>query len=257
MILDMNAHIFANSPDSRVAVMLVNAVKNCTADTQYTNLMFETDFFGKDSYVLGMENPLIAICDALYEAGVSGGDLTAFAEEYGLFDSDDNATFLQAAVDKMTGVAGGYGGYDGEDQYGSYVTLPAKNVIPRSDTSRTPVIVLLSDFMMEDNHPPLFGVNDSGTNYWSVCMRNQAQRFADAYPNGILLPVWFRGDFTGKNLESIPGLATAWDGWMADNVAPYNYASRGWNYTKITAPATYPAALAAFKINFDAGAAKP
>ncbi|MDR1800746.1 MAG: hypothetical protein LBQ95_02750 [Lachnospiraceae bacterium] len=77
-----------------------------------------------------------------------------------LYSEDDNSQFLAAAIDKMKS---------------------------RFDKSRTPVIIVISDFMMDQDPKGTFYT--PVPNYWSTCMKQRANEYYNAFANGYLLMV--------------------------------------------------------------------
>lgn len=163
-VLNLSAHVLEKYEGSRVAVMGMNGClqgRNSN-NVKSTNIQIETDFVGIEGYDSTISN--------------------AYSSEP-MFNYDDNATFLRAAVEKMGKVYSNspitYGGIT-DSTSGNYV--PQKKVIPRIDKSRTPVIVMISDFQ------DLKKADDSPSQMWPG-MKQCASDFLREFPDGIFLTV--------------------------------------------------------------------
>jgi hypothetical protein len=99
------------------------------------------------------------------------------------FRFDDTALFMQAAVDKMRGYGTGYGGSGPKLPGGK--SVPRKYLKPRVDTSRTPVIILISDFQFGMGKVPGLP-GESGD--WNL-FDTEVKKFKSAYPRGIFLSI--------------------------------------------------------------------
>jgi len=212
IIRDMCGHIFENYPGSRFALLGMNTnplydMANYY-DPAYAYVQFETDF-GTDTSVV---------------ADIFGANADS---EYA---GDDVAIFLGAATAKMQGLTPSFGG-------NGTGTLASSIAYPRADQSRTPVIVLISDFQI--NIGP-GSWNNSGTDYWANCLGARADDFADAFDDGILMTL--RMDTRRNMFEPEQFGSAVFDELMAEHVAPYKSGSAvhgstarydaGWRFVK-------------------------
>jgi|GEM_PF-4868076 len=151
-ILYMTQQVIANYPGSRVAVMGLNCSQNIMDDPRYLNLQVDSPFVGDQ---------------AGYESIINGA--YAPPNDVMLDAQDDDAQFLHAAIDKMLG--------DDSYLYGTLAKVQ-RRVVPRDEPKHIPVIVLISDWQMTYTTP-----------YWSSSLYREATRFANEFPDGILLTV--------------------------------------------------------------------
>ena len=233
LIMEMCKHVFDNYPDSRIAVMGLNAYPSNYNDPRKVNLQYDTPFVDSSGYT--------SVLGAAFDKDPAWPD-------------DDNAQFLRAAIDKMQGDTSVLYGEDvGND--GSN----AKRVVPRNtqDPNRIPVIVLISDFQARDDHEsaPL-GQNYSGRRYWAECMKEQSDRFANAYPNkGILLTVrldHIRNE--GAGVEN-PYKGQLYDNYMRTYVSPAG--RNGWGFVSLAYTEPPKEALKAVRNFFNASVPPP
>ena len=231
LILEMCQHVFANYPDSRIAVMGLNASRSNYNDPRKVNLQYDTSFVGASGYA--------SVIAAAFDKAPTNHE-------------DDNAQFLRAAIDKMKGDASVIYGQDVGN--GSN----AKSVIPRDiqDPDRIPVIVLISDFQARDGTETAnLGQNYSGRRYWAECMKEQSDRFASAYPNkGILLTVRF-DHIRIDNSFANPYVGSTYDNYMRTYVSPAG--RNGWGFVSLAYTKPPKEGLKAVKDFFNASAPPP
>jgi hypothetical protein len=143
LVLQMSQKVFENYPGSRVAVMGMNCTENIQYVPQYTVLQIDTPFVGPADYA------------------------TTIANAYALtplYAQDDCPMFISAATDKLSG--------DTSITYGTDTSYPRK-AIPRTDFARTPVIVMISDWISTAQEAVLSSLN----------------RYHEALPDGIFIGV--------------------------------------------------------------------
>ncbi|MDR0416799.1 MAG: hypothetical protein LBH76_05705, partial [Propionibacteriaceae bacterium] len=155
----LSRKIFDDYPDSRIALMGMNANARSREDPRHVYLQVDTDYADKSQYSSVIEN-------------------TFSVAPYMRFD--DLGMFLQAAFDKQNGSATKYGGAltPYPDQGGK--DAPEKTVIARKNFDRIPVIVFISDFQYGMGKPP----GGRWEHFESV-----ARSFKYRFSNGILLLV--------------------------------------------------------------------
>jgi len=248
VMLDMADYVLNNYPESRVALLGMNTsgystsppfpttwAWNCSNNPGHTYLQLQTDFLNSAQFT--SQRPSI---------------VTAFNSAIA-FTADDNSTFLRAGVDKMMGLSNSYG-------YAIPFSGYSRNIVPRTGpdlAERIPVIMHLADFMMYE--PTNQYWNNSGTNYWSVAMKTQADRFAAAYPNGVLQTVRIDhafntngslnpGDPFWPGFPIYPFNTSAYTNLMTTYVSP---AGRDhWGFTIVTHNTSYQNALSDIKADF-------
>jgi hypothetical protein len=192
LIMEMSDFVMENYPGSRISVMGHNAMSgNSSTNTpDYLHLQYDTPFVGSDEYK--------AIIKTSLGADPSQSD-----------SDDDNAQALAAAIDKMAA--------DTSVLYGNKYkdTKKQKRVIAReADAQNIPIIVLVSDFQYDTTDP-----------YWEEALKVQAERFAQLYPEGILMTV--RTDHSHNGSYK----STDHDAVMEKNVAPLQI--EHWSFTSI------------------------
>jgi hypothetical protein len=230
LVMKMSEHVFANYPDSRVAVMGLNAVSSNTNAAERTFLQFDTPFVGASGYSSVISKTLNGNVRYMYS---------------------DNAQFLRAAIDKMKG--------DASVLYGGRSVTP-KNVVPRDElgAGRIPCIVHISDFQMR--------LQEGGwgayplTDYWTDAMKGQADRYAKDFPNGILMTVRLDHKYTIKAISPPSSIApdgpvnsfsnAPYDNLMTANVSPAGRAK--WRFTKLAHTDNATAGLNKVKSAFNA-----
>jgi len=230
IIMDMSEHIFANYPGSKISLMGCNLAgvtspsgsNTSSRDAGWLCIQVDTPFVGPESY------------ESVVQA--------TFAQDP-LFISDDNAMFLRAAIDKMSGNQGitpvQYGGYLPTDLRASIAGVPVGEpayVIPRdtSDPSRIPVIVMIADFHYYDSD-----------NFFQYVLQPQAARFHALYPDGRLLVI--RTDHA-ENDASIERSGPPADWRMTKFLSPQTVAAppdgrANWAFAKIGYAEAYMTAL--------------
>ena len=217
LLLELSRDVFDIYPDSRISVMGLNTGileepipsyimvgGNNSNNPDALFLQVDTPFVGKADYVATIEN---AFAWDKEEDGV-------YVDRLSYFNSDDNAQFLAAAVDKMIGddtkpygsdcppnPEGYYNSYPGNEGYltnGDFdpSRLPGDgpyhvNARAPGDMDRTPVIVLLSDFQINfyDEYGELTSSPMNVPDYWEVYMKDQSDRYYGACPDGVLMTV--------------------------------------------------------------------
>jgi len=242
IISDMCDHIFNNYPGSRFALLGMNTNPLLDManyyDTSSAHVQFETAFGTDTSAIAGI---FAANADSTY-AG------------------DDVAVFLAAATAKMKGLSPSYGGGNG--------TVASKINYPRTDQSRTPVVVLISDFQINDvtdatSTPGYWPWNNCGlaygSNYWANCLGAEADAYAAAFGDGILMTL--RMD-NRRNMTETPFFSSAkFNALMANHVAPYMDGSKavqgsqarydaGWRFVKADYNDPYAVTVEKFKSVF-------
>ena len=199
LMMDMSEFVFDNYPESRVALLGMNTgpnsgtyslINNCTDNPDYSYIQLQTDFLD----------------EAAYQAALPSIQ-TSFAAPV-TFNYDDNAQFLAAGINKLKGLSTTYGSSLG----GSY----PKPLIPRTDRSRTSVIVHISDFNMTEKttaatNKYINNKTNPQEGYWSATMQRQADAFASAFPDGILMTVRLDHDFQGNFHNATISPSTGWD----------------------------------------------
>jgi len=202
MIRDMSNTLFATHPGSRISVIAANAGPNLANGNNnnpaFTNLQMDTSFVDVAGFTPAFEASLLSLSAPVYQY-------------------DDSAQFLRAAIDKLAG--------DDSVLYGSNNMSLAKNVNVRSTFTNIPVIVMISDFQMSEP-------------YWSDAMKAQADHFSALYPHGILLTV--RLDHDQADQTGIYS-GTAYDDLMEQYLAPAG--RKGWAFKSIGHNTLYADAL--------------
>ncbi len=202
LVAGLRSGIFANRPESRIALLGLNCPsnvgmsQNCTNDPTLLKLHYDTAFQTKSAY------------DTAQEAAMTQ-PLQGFA-------NDDPAQFLNAAIDKIKGLNTQFGS-------GTYSnTLTGRDELT---SDRIPVIILISDFEVTETADPDY--NNSGQNYWSTVMKNLSDRFDADVPNGILLTVRLDSFMSNYDFQS-----AAADNRMTNYLSPAGRAAEGWRFTK-------------------------
>ncbi|MDR0849794.1 MAG: DUF11 domain-containing protein [Propionibacteriaceae bacterium] len=158
----LSQQIFTDYPGSRIALMGLNANDRNTAKTGNTYIQVNTDFVGPDQYSSVIQN--------------------AFTQ-YPAQTFDDISVFMQAGIDKLHGENNQYGGLTA---WGT--TAPTSWTQGRTDQTRIPVMVVISDFEIGMGN---FGSSATGPTTggnWAT-VTAQATRFKSLFSNGILLAV--------------------------------------------------------------------
>ncbi|MDR1816573.1 MAG: DUF11 domain-containing protein [Clostridiales Family XIII bacterium] len=211
-ILAVCARVLEEYPDSRVAVMGLNSSGSNTGDPMYTNLQVDTDFVAADRY------------EEVIATAFEGG---GYPPNVG---QDDNATYIRAAREKLQG--------NTWTSYGGYSMPPNQHVNPRADRSRTPLIVHISDFEIDD--PPDYTSSFGG--YWRMksayphsltdSLNARIIEYRQAYPDGIYIAVrtdhydhydahpQFRSPYYNQLMAGTAGLSDLWS-WMSINMNNY------------------------------------
>jgi hypothetical protein len=156
----LSQQIFAAYPGSRIALMGFNSNDRNTSQKGDTYIQVDTNFVGPSDYVSVIQN--------------------AYAS-YPYLTFDDISVFMQAGVDKLRGAAVTYGG--NASKYSTEPAAPAVTIKPRTDKTRIPVMVVISDFEIGMGN---FGVNPVTGGSWSTVTQS-ATNFKTEFPHGILL----------------------------------------------------------------------
>jgi hypothetical protein len=170
-IENLSQRIFEAYPGSRIAIMGLNSAGPdydlVTVDPKYTYLQIDTDFVGPDQYASVLQH--------------------AF-DTPPAFNGDDNSTFLRAAIDKLSGnTATQYGGGANPSTANpNPATVPAKKVLPRTNTTRTPMVIMISDFILDYRRD---GYNNTAAYSQWAQFNSQVDRFKSTFSNGILITV--------------------------------------------------------------------
>ena len=216
VMLDMCDFVLSRYPDSRVAVMGMNAVGMNNRPTE-SFIQFQTDFLDPSQYKAKLP------------------DIQAAFNIAPRNTTEDLVSFLKAAYQKMTGQT---------MPYGSASVGGVNNTIPRGGKDvdeRIPVIMLISDFQIPSTQLK--------SEYWSYYMKTQADNFATKYKNGVLHTVRF--DHSGNHAGGNAVYSTAqYDGYMTKYVAPAGRSH--WRFTKVDRNTHYTDALTAIKGDFAA-----
>ena len=213
VMLDMSDFILDNYPNSRISVMAMNST-GMTDNPVNTYIQLQTDFLDKTQFAAA-RNSIVSAFDVAPKN-----------------HTEDLVSFLKAANQRMdSNQAFTYGNKAGG----------AVNTIPRSDKTRTPVIIMISDFQI----PLTQSVGSQ--NYWSSLMNVQSARFKDNSPGGILLTVRLdhAANTTGPN--SVYSDATH-DLRMREYVSPRGQPN--WGFTKVSYGTSYTEALRKVKSDF-------
>jgi len=233
IMLNMSEYIFSNYPNSRVALLGMNTYTPANDPYKtvnnynpgYANIQMQTDFLTEAQY------------DAQRASIVSAFSVSP------LQDSDDNAIFLAAAVNKMKGLSTSYG--QGIPTYGTHV----KSLIPRTGSDleeRVPVIIHISDFQMPSGKTTGY-LNPYGYDLWAL-MKSHADDFYKTYPKSILMTIRMDHNNNATYYGPLGYFSTSsYDSLMKSYVTP---ASRGWAFTKVGYGTSYSNALANFKKTF-------
>ncbi|HCC34943.1 MAG TPA: hypothetical protein DEQ02_04645, partial [Ruminococcaceae bacterium] len=209
LVAGLRGGIFANRPDSRIALLGMNSPsdqngtympQNCTNNPSLLNLHYDTTFQTSSDYDIAQE--------------------TAMTQPAQGFANDDPAQFLNAAIDKIKGL---------NTQFGSGTYLKTLKGRDELTSGHIPVIIFISDFEMTDGAN--LDYNNSGQNYWSAVMKNLSDRYASEVPNGILLTVRLDSFMGGYDFAS-----AAADNRMMDYLSPAGRAAKGWRFTKAGGP---------------------
>jgi len=237
---EMAQYVLNNYPGSRVALLGMSSMQNCTNDVSKTVVSYlmpngstsqkaDTQFVSNMTDYNSRINPLFSLLPQPSE--------------------DDNAQFLRLAVDKMAGLNTTYG-TSNQPGYGQ--------LIPRTDQSRVPVIIQISDFQATEAVDNTYKkYNNSGVGYWSNAMRAQSNRFASTFPKGVLLTVRLESSLTNAGLSGNYFASSTYDNLMRTYVAPSNYASRGWNFLPVPYKTAYTTFVANFKSMFNTSVPVP
>ena len=219
VMLNMTEFVISTYPGSRVAVLGLNSSETNTNDEQYTLIEYQTDFLDETAYFANK----VGIQSAFINTPV--------------YQNDDNATFLNIAIDKMTGLS---------TTYGSTLPQGPKQVIPRTGSDlgvRIPVVMVLSDFQLgEEPTNGQVSWNRSGLPYWSVVMSDVADRFSSELPRGILQMVRL-DHINNSSFNTI-----MYDNYMKNYVSPAGRAN--WGFTKVPYNTPYTTALNSIKNDF-------
>ena len=224
IIMEMSADIFDRYPGSRVAVMGLNCYQsekppyvegNNKDNPANLFLQYDTNFVGSGEYT--------AVIQAAFQ-------------ENPAFVNDDNAQFLAAAVDKLAG--------DTSTAYGTAwgdIDPDKTHVVPRLDQSRTPVIVLISDFQIMEEETYL-GLPYPMDHYWTQRFSRESQRYYDTFGGDcVLLTVRMdhdgQTDYSGNPLYNKPENSD----YMINCVSPAGHGS--WDFTSIPTGMPYLTAL--------------
>jgi len=190
--------IFDQYPGSRVSVLCANASQSNYNNSGYTFLQLDTPFVDGTGFDIAFQNAFLNLA----------------APTYGF---DDSAQFLAAAIDKLSG--------ETAVRYGADLNNSSrvKQVIPRPDFSRIPVIVMISDFQMTEATSGPGANNNSGVPYWSEAMKAQADRFSSIFRFGQLMTIRLDHD----QPDQINTYSDAfYDNLMTSFVAPAGH--KGW-----------------------------
>ena len=213
IMLDMSDFILKNYPNSRISVMAMNSTGK-TNKVEDTYIQLQTDFLNKTQF----ESEWFSIKSAFESAPRNG--------------TEDLVTFLKAANHRMEGLSPvTYGSNAG----GGVV------ILPRSDRTRTPVIIMISDFQIPA------GQKVGNENYWESLMLNQSRRFETNSSGGILLTVRLDhyANTTGNNSEYSNA---TFDTRMRTNISPRGNGK--WGFTKVSYGTSYTDALRNIKSDF-------
>jgi hypothetical protein len=228
---DLPNLIFAEYPDSRVALLGLSSggADNNRYDANYLFPQGDTDFITKTQYAA---NPKLINDATLHTNSV--------------INKPDNAAFLQAGVNKMRGltIVNYWGAYQSKGM------IPRKAVFGQNLAERTPVILFISDFIMTEASHSVYNntklVWGQNRPYWSDCMKNEADKFHQAFPAGILHTVRLEHRLS-SNSSGINFTSSVYDNLMLNNVA---IPDRGWGFTKIPLNTPYNTILANVKNDF-------
>ncbi|MDR0530976.1 MAG: isopeptide-forming domain-containing fimbrial protein [Oscillospiraceae bacterium] len=239
MVHAMCDYVFSEYPDSRISVMgmstatvfgLDGMISTNSNDPQYTFLQYNTAFVGREQASIVVEHAF-------------NGDV--------VYISDDDATFMKAAVDKLAGPNSDntYGGFAPDaTQFlldpNAPTTVPERKVNPRGGVRRVPVMVLVSDFEIAEQPDMNSGYNSSGQPYWSTFLKQQAERFSNAggeFPLGsVFFPVritstenprWAEGIYQGVSVPSNETPNYLMEHYMAPGLSLSTPASARANWT--------------------------
>jgi hypothetical protein len=211
-LLAVSRKVLEEYPDSRVAVMGLNSSGSNTGDPMYTNLQVDTDFVAEDRYE-----------EVIAHAFEGGG----YPPNVG---QDDNATYIRAATEKLRGST--------STAYGGFGMPGDQHVLPRADRSRTPIVIHITDFEIDD--PPDYRSSFGG--YWRMSyaqppsMTNSLNarlvEYRNAYPDGIYIAVrtdhydhyenhpQFRGAHYNQLMANTISLSPNWT-WMWIDMSDY------------------------------------
>ena len=226
----MSQYVLDNYPGSRVGLLGMYSTQANVYDINSTYIASDTSSRNSP----GVDTPFVGTMSDF------NSQIAPLFNVAPLPQTDDVAVFLRAGIDKMQGL---------NTMVGSDTAYNPRSIIPRDDQTRIPVIVLISDFQVDQAISP---------NYWTTRLKPQADRFASAYPSGILMTVRMDTDLnsalptTGAKFNT-----SAYDTLMKNNVAPYNYANRGWNFTKVDYNTSYDTALTNFRNAFTSNVTPP
>jgi hypothetical protein len=233
----MGTYILGTYSGSRVALLGMAATWNNNNDPQCNWVVTRNS---------GTEKADTAFVDNIADYN---NKISPWFDQLKFANEDDNAQFLKYGITKMAGGENTNLHYGIKTINSIYTGLVEGDINFRAanDRSRVPVIIMVSDFMMTDGYN-LFG-NKTNYRYWSELMRAQADRFSKLCPNGILMTVRLCHS-RAANHNNLDFTTSDYDKLMADNVAPYKYASKGWNTLKVTYNQSYSTFLANFKKAF-------
>lgn len=255
---DISQYILSNYPGSRVSLLgmanyayssnlndpsklyVVQGTVTSTVNGEYVQTLniIDTDFVDNIDDFNSQVLPLF---------GISGSTDSG----------DDTAILLQASTAKMNGQSQTFNIAD----RGS-TTNTAYSLIPRQDSTRIPVIVMISDFQI----PFDWNIPNTTLNYWQYAFGAEATNFyntftdANGEPNGILLTT--RLD-TSMNSTTPAGADVpkynnpVYDNLMTTYVTTPERAAIGWAFTKLNSGMSYTAALAALKASFSSSVPIP
>ena len=229
---DMSQYILDNYPGSRVGLLGLSSLGIFQSNqNDIGSVYIASDINHSDS--VGVDTPFV---------GTMGEFDTQIAPLFKVpaqYSNDDVAVFLRAGIDKMMGL---------DTLLGSDSSFNPRHLIPRDDQSRVPVIVLISDFQIDKS---------SYLGYWTTDLKAQSDRFAAAYPDGILMTVRLDTDENSKSPSGDTYSSPSYDKLMSDNVAPANHGEKGWAFSKVTFNTSYSIALRVFKNSFTLNAPPP
>jgi len=226
MSRDMSQYVLANYPGSRVALLGMNSFvyKSNLNDPSSAYITSNISSGGN----IFTDTPFVGNMD---DFNTQVAPLFSVAAQP---SCDDVGVFLQAGIDKMQGI---------DTLYGTNPAYYPRRVIPRDDQTRIPVIVLISDFQISQNLSP---------NYWTTCLKPQADRFAAAYPNSILMTVRMDTNLNSSSSNTSERYSyPAYDNLMIANVITTEYQKKlGWAFSKVPYNTTYDTALTNFRNTF-------
>ncbi|MDR1264895.1 MAG: hypothetical protein LBK42_04840 [Propionibacteriaceae bacterium] len=193
-----------NYPDSRIALMALSSNARNSSDPADTYIQIDTDFVWAEAM---------------------GGVIDAAFDEAPDLLFDDVSVFMRAGNDKLAGASTTYGG--SQPKQPGYGSPPVRTVKPRTDRSRIPVMVVMSDFQIglgDFPHPPVAGGD------WAT-VNAQAEVFRQNFPDGVLLGL--RMD-PAVERDEFPALITSrtHDEKMYDTFDPIGEPVRAWGWAQ-------------------------